>query len=76
MQGNLKKLEKELEIYKPLDDPEDKFIPVMKISFIPNLPTTFFEWEKFGSGQKGSTADRLAHSMEHRGTVREVMGSK
>lgn len=30
MQGNLKKLEKELEIYKPLDDPEDKFIPVMK----------------------------------------------
>ena len=33
MQGNLKKLEKELDIYKPLDDPEDKFLSVMKISF-------------------------------------------
>lgn len=30
MQGNLRKLEKELEIYRPLNDPEDKFIPVMK----------------------------------------------
>ena len=33
MQGNLKKLEKELEIYKPLNDPDDQFLPVMKISF-------------------------------------------
>ena len=33
MQGNLKKLEKELETYKPLDDPDDQFVPVMKISF-------------------------------------------
>jgi len=30
MQGNLKKLEKELEIYKPLNDPDDQFLPVMK----------------------------------------------
>ena len=34
MQGNLKKLEKELETYKPLNDPEDKFLTVMKISFL------------------------------------------
>ena len=34
MQGNLRKLEKELEIYRPLNDAEDKFIPVMKISFL------------------------------------------
>lgn len=33
MQGNLKKLEKELETYKPHNDPEDKFLPVMEISF-------------------------------------------
>ena len=33
MQGNLKKLEKELDTYQPLSDPEDKFLPVMKISF-------------------------------------------
>ena len=33
MQGNLKKLEKELEIYKPLNDPDDQFVPVMQISF-------------------------------------------
>ena len=33
MQGNLKKLEKELEIYKPLDDPDDQFLSVMQISF-------------------------------------------
>ena len=33
MQGNLKKLEKELEIYKPLKDPDDQFVPVMQISF-------------------------------------------
>lgn len=30
MQANLKKLEKELEIYKPHNDPEDKFMPVME----------------------------------------------
>lgn len=30
MQGNLKKLEKELETYKPHNDPEDKFLPVME----------------------------------------------
>ena len=34
MQGNLKKLEKELEIYQPLGDREDKFLLVMKISFL------------------------------------------
>lgn len=33
MQGNLKKLEKELETYKPLNDSNDQFLPVMKISF-------------------------------------------
>lgn len=33
MQGNLKKLEKELETYKPLNDPDDQFVPVLKISF-------------------------------------------
>ena len=51
MQGNLKKLEKELDIYKPLNDREDKFIPVMKISFTPlgllkfTLSTNFPVWE-------------------------------
>ena len=39
IQGNLKKLEKELEIYKPLNDPDDQFLPVMKISFKKNSPT-------------------------------------
>ena len=33
MQGNLKKLERELDTYQPINDPEDKFRQVMKISF-------------------------------------------
>ena len=33
IQGNLKKLDKELETYKQLNDPDDQFLPVMKISF-------------------------------------------
>ena len=48
MQGNLKKLEKELETYKPLNDPEDKFLTVMKISFLTFID---FLW----------TVNRIAH---------------
>ena len=39
MQGNLKKLEKEIDTYKPLNDPEDKFLSVMKISFLAKTQT-------------------------------------
>lgn len=54
MQGNLRKLEKELEIYRPLNDPEDQFIPVMKISFL----TSFFLPNR-------SSGDVTAAMLEH-----------